>query len=129
MSSFVHHAALHHEIIFHSEIKELSSRIGVSHRYLNGLDVEFLRERNRILYGLAGFSRESQDKVTMNYQPEFVSIFCKLASALNRGSLLDVFQNLLVARFVADDQQSASGFFHGFQRFVISGYARRAGPR
>ncbi len=101
----------------------------MSHRYLNGLDVKFLRERNRILDGLAGFPGKSQDKVAVNYQPEFVGVFCKLASTLNRCPFFNVLQDLLVAGFVADDQQSASGFFHGFQRFVISGYARRAGPR
>jgi len=90
MAAFVHHLAIHHEIVFHSEVEELSSRIRVSHRYLNGFDVKFLRERNRILDGLASFAGKSQNKVAMNYQPEFVGVFCKLAGTLNRGPFLDV---------------------------------------
>ena len=37
-------------------------------------------------------------------------------------------KNLLVAGFVAHDQQTAAGVFHGLQRFVIGGDARSAAP-
>ena len=48
---------------------------------------------------------------------------------LERGTLLDVLQDLLIARFVADNEQPASGIFHRLQCLVARRHARGAGPR
>ena len=61
-------------------------------------------------------------------KPELVAVLGELAGALDGGALLDVLQDLLIARLVADDEQAAAGFLHGLQRLVIGGDARGAGP-
>ena len=57
-----------------------------------------------------------------------MAVFGKLAGALDGGALLDVLQNLRIARFIADDEQPASRFLHRLKRFIIGGHARCAGP-
>src|SRR5580698_17690 len=44
-------------------------------------------------------------------------------------ALLDVAEDLLVARFIAYDQQAAASFLHRFERLVIGGDAGGTGPR
>src|SRR5665213_3684382 len=57
-----------------------------------------------------------------------MAIAHKVPCTLNRSTLLDVLQDLRIARFESDDQQPATGFPHGFQRVVVGGYARGAAP-
>ena len=64
----------------------------------------------------------------MDDQSQLVAILGELAGALDGGTLLDVLQNLLIARFVADDQQTASRFFHRLEGFEVGGHARGARP-
>ncbi len=71
---------------------------------------------------------QAQDEVAVDHQAELVAIFGELAGAFNGCAFLDVLQNLLVAGFVAHDEQAASGFFHGLESFVIGGHARGARP-
>ena len=61
-------------------------------------------------------------------QAELVAVLGESLRHVDRGALLDVLQDLRVARFVADDQQPAARFLHRLQRFVIGRDARRAGP-
>ena len=52
----------------------------------------------------------------------------KVQRALDGGALLDVLEDLRVARLVADDQQAAAGLLHRLQRLVVGRHARGAGP-
>ena len=61
-------------------------------------------------------------------QAQLVTVLGELAGMLEGRALLDVLQNLLIAGFVAHDEQPASGFLHRLERFVIGGDARSAGP-
>src|SRR4051812_30429517 len=65
----------------------------------------------------------------MDDQAELVAVLREAPGHVDGGALLDVLENLLVAGFVTDNQQAAARFFHRLQRVVISGDARRAGPR
>ena len=65
----------------------------------------------------------------MNDKSQLVTVFGELARSLDSGAFFDVLQNLLVAGLVTDNQQPAARFLHGFERLVISGDTRRAGPR
>jgi hypothetical protein len=47
---------------------------------------------------------------------------------LDCSALLDVLENLRIAGLEADDEQAATGFFHGLERFAVGGDARGAGP-
>jgi len=61
-------------------------------------------------------------------ETEFVAVACKVARTLNGGALLDVLEDLRVARLKANDKQAAAGLAHGLERFVVGGDARSAGP-
>ncbi len=61
-------------------------------------------------------------------RPSLWQSLANCARTFNRCALLDVLENLRIAGFVADDQQPAARFLHRFQRFVIGGHARCAGP-
>ena len=61
-------------------------------------------------------------------QAELLAVGGEALRHVDGGALLDVLEDLLVARFVAHDQQAAAGFLHGLERVVIGGDARGAGP-
>ncbi len=109
-------------------IVELRAGERMAERNLNGLDVEFLGEIDALPNGLARFARQSHDEIAMDRQAELLAVRGEAASHVDGGALLDVLQDLLIAGFVADDEQPATGFLHGFQRVVIGGDARRATP-
>jgi len=71
------------------------------HRNLNRFHVEFLGELDRVLDGLAAFSRQAEDEVSVHYEAEFVAILGELAGALDGCAFLDVLENLLIARLIA----------------------------
>ena len=67
-------------------------------------------------------------KSRVDDQAELLAVLREPLRHVDGGALLDVLQDLRVARFVADDQQPAAGILHRLQRVVIGGDARRAGP-
>ena len=71
---------------------------------------------------------QTENEVAMDDQSELLAVLGELARALDGRALLDVLQDLLIARLVADDEQPASGFLHRLQRLVVGGHARRARP-
>ena len=75
--------------------------------------------------GLAG---QAEDEVAVDHQAELVAVAGEVQRALDGCALLDVLEDLRVARLVADDQQAAAGFLHRLQRLVVGGDARGAGP-
>src|SRR5580704_10002497 len=64
----------------------------------------------------------------MNHQAQLVTILGELAGALDGRAFFDVLQNLLVAGFVANDQQTTARVLHRLQSFVIRRHSRSAGP-
>ena len=61
-------------------------------------------------------------------RPSFLQLAVKRSRHVDGRALLDVLEDLLIARFVADDQQPAAGLLHRLQGVVIGGDARGAGP-
>lgn len=114
MAALVHHFGVCQKAIFHRVVIELGTRIGVRYRDLDGFDVELFGERDSVVDGFARLTGQAKDEVAVNDQSELVAIFGELARPLNRGALLDIFQDLLVAGFITDDQQAATGLFHRF---------------
>ena len=70
----------------------------------------------------------AEDEVGVDDQAEVMAILDEVACALDRGALLDVLEDLRIAGFEADDEQTAAGVFHGHERVAVGGYARRATP-
>ncbi len=64
----------------------------------------------------------------MNGKAQLLAICREAARHVDGRALLDVLQNLLVARFVADDQQAATRFLHRLQSVVVGRDARSAAP-
>src|SRR5437868_8564841 len=65
----------------------------------------------------------------MNDESQLVAVLGKLPGALNGCTLLDVLQNLLIARLVSHDEQPAARLLHRFQSLEIGGDPRSARPR
>ena len=61
-------------------------------------------------------------------RPIFLALAVKRCGHIDGGALLDVFEDLLVAGFVADDQQPEAGVLHGAEGVLVGGDARGAGP-
>ena len=66
-----------------------------------------------------GFAGQAEDEVGVDDEAEIVAVLDEVAGALDGGALLDVLEDLRVARFEADDEQAAAGFLHGLQRVAI----------
>ena len=96
---------------------------------LNGLHVQLFGKINGLADALAAFTGQSQDKVAMHHQTQFLGVFGELAGTFHGCALLDVLENLRIAGLIAHDQQAATGFALGLQGLVIGGDARSAGPR
>src|SRR5581483_9030124 len=129
MSAFIDHLVVgHHESVFHGVIVELGAGISVRHGHLYGFHVKFFGKRDCVVNRLAGFTRQSQDEITVDDQPELVTVLGELPRPLDRRALLDVLENLLIARFIADDEQTASRLLHRLKRFKVCGDARCTRP-
>ena len=100
----------------------------MSDRNLDGFDVEFLREIDRPANAFTGLAGQAKDEVTVDGKSKLVAVLGELTCALDRGALLDVLQDLRIARLEANDQEAATCFAHRLQRFVVGGNTRRAGP-
>jgi len=98
----------------------------MGHRNLDGFHIQLFREIDGTADAFARLARQSQNEVAMDGESELVAIFRELARALNCSALLDVLENLLIPGLVADNQQTAAGVPHSFQRLVIRGDPRRA---
>ena len=77
-------------------------------RHLDGFNVQLFGEIDGAADGLVGFARQAENEVAVHDQSEFLAVLGELPCALDRRALLDVFQDLLVARFIANDEQSGS---------------------
>ncbi len=94
-----------------------------------GFHVQLLRELDAFPQSLARFQPgQAHDKVAVDHQAQLVAIFGEAHGHVDGCALLDVAENLLVARLVAHNQQATARIFHRLQRFVIGGDARRAAP-
>src|SRR5437588_12780199 len=124
MATIVHHAfGAYDESILFGEIVKLSAGIGVSKRNLNGLDIQFFGEINGVADALTALARQTKDEVAVHDEAELFGVLGELAGALHGCAFLDVLENLLIARFIAHDEQAASSFTLRFQSFVVGGYA------
>ena len=130
MPALVDHLAVgHHEAILHRVLVEFSAGIGMSHGNLDGFNVQFLGEGNRIVDGLVGFAGQAHDEVTVDDKAKLMAVLGELAGTLERCTFLDALENLLIARFITDNQKPTTCFFHGLQGFEVSCDARSARPR
>src|SRR5579859_2981236 len=100
----------------------------MSDTYLDSFNIKFLSKIYSSADRFATFTRQSKYEVAMHNEPELLGVFGELPCTLDGRALLDVLQDLRIARFIPHDQQSAAGFALRFQRFVVRSHARRATP-
>ncbi len=98
-------------------------------RNLDRLAIQDLGKVDRVADRLFRLAGQAENEVAVNGQAEVVAVLGEGARALNGCALLDVLEDLRIARLEADDQQTASGFVHRLQRVVVGGHARSAAPR
>ena len=122
------HRLVGDEAVLLGVVEELGAGEGVRDGDLDGLAIELLGEVDGVADGLAGFAGQAEDEVAVDDEAELVAVALEVECALDGGALLDVLQDLRVAGLVADDQQAAAGFLHGFEGVVVGGDARGAGP-
>ena len=68
-------------------------------------------------------TRQAKDEVGVDGETKVVAVLGECTRALDGGALLDILQDLRIARFITDDQQAASGIFHRLQRLAVRGDA------
>ena len=98
-------------------------------RHLDRLGVQPLGEVDGLADALARLARQPDDEVAVDHQAQLFAVLREAQRHVHGGALLDVLEDLRIARFVADDEQPASGILHRLQGVVIGGHARRAATR
>ncbi len=97
---------------------------GVGQGNLNGFAIQFLGEFDGFLNGLFRLARQANDEVAMHLDSILAAMLAEVARHLQRRALLDVLQDLRVARFESHDKQPRSRFRHSSDRFLIAVHAR-----
>src|SRR6202789_539038 len=128
VAAVVGHGLVGDEAVDLGVVEELGAREGVGDGDLNSLAVELLGEVDGVADGLFGLAGEAEDEVAVDDQAKLVAVAGEVASALDGGTFLDVLEDLRVAGLVADDEETAASFFHGFESVKVGGDARGAGP-
>src|SRR2546427_1020167 len=105
---------------------QFSSGIRVRDRHLDRFHIQFFRKVQRALDGLLRFSGEADDEVAVDLDSDLLAILGELPRHLDGRALLDVPQNLWIARFIADDKEPRSRIRHSLQGLIVTGYAGRA---
>ena len=100
-------------------IVKFRSRIGMRQRYLDGVHIQLLGEIDGAPNGFFGLARQAEDEVAVNDEAEFLAVPGEVPRPFDGRALLNVLEDLLIARLVAHDQQAATGLFHCLQRLVI----------
>src|SRR5262249_19374769 len=68
------------------------------------------------------------DEIAVNADAQLPAVPGERASCFDSRTFLDVLQNLIVARFEADDEEARSCIRHRLQRLVVAVHTRSAGP-
>ena len=74
-------------------------------RHLDRVRIDLGREFDRFLDRFLGLPRQAHDEGAVDFDTEFVAVLGELLRDLDPHALLDVVQDLLIAAFVADQQQ------------------------
>src|ERR1051326_4727766 len=98
---------------------QFGAGIGRSEGHLDAEDVEFASEAHRLLDRLTSFAGQAEDEGAVDDDAELVAVLRELARFVNADALLDIVEDLLIARFVTDEQQTQSVVLENLQRLVV----------
>src|SRR5262249_15130120 len=116
------------ESVFRHLLVELGAGHGVCKRYLDGFAVEFLGEVDGLVDGLGSFAREADDEVAVDLDADLAAILHEGTRHFDGGTLLDVLENLRVAGFETDDEETRAAIGHRPKRFIVAVNASGGGP-
>src|ERR1700722_3570867 len=116
------------EALFGHRIVQLRAGHGMRDGNLNSFGIEFLGEIDGFLNGLASFAGQPDDEIAVNADTDLAAILHEGAGHFYGRALFDVFQNLRIAGFESDDEQSRASIRHGFQGVVITVHPGGGGP-
>jgi hypothetical protein len=119
MPGFVGHSLVGYEAILLRVVEELGAGESVRDGNLNGFHVQRFGKVDGVADRHPGFAGKPQDKVAVDGQTEIVAVLDEGACTFNGCTLLDVLEDLRIARLEADDEQTAARFFHRLQRVVV----------
>src|SRR4029077_1979072 len=89
---------------------------------------ELFGELDGFLNGLASLAGQTDDEIAMHANTNFATILHEGASHFNGRTLLDIFQDLRIAGFKANDEKAGARIGHALQGFVIAVYERGGRP-
>ena len=95
---------------------------------LDRLHIQFLSKVQRPLDCFFRFTRQANDEISMNLDPDLLAILRELTRMFDRRAFLDVFQDLRITGFISDNEETRARIGHCLQRFIVAGHARRARP-
>src|SRR5262249_27505235 len=78
------------------------SWIGRGQRDLNRVRVDLSGEPDRLFDGFLGLAWKAEDECAVDGDSEFVAILCEPPGYVDPHALLDIVQDLLITRLVAD---------------------------
>src|ERR1700733_15127093 len=110
------------------EIEELGAGKGMSDRDLDGFAIKFLSELDGVADRSLGFTWQAEDEIAVYEEAKVMTVLDEVTGALDRGTLLDVLENLGIAGLEANDQQPATRLLHGLERVIVAGNTGVAGP-
>ena len=128
VTGVIFHFLVGDEAVLGREVVELRAGVGVRDGYLDGFAVEGLGEVDGVADRLPGFAWKAENKVGVDDEAEVVAVLDEVAGALDGGTLLDVLEDLRIAGFEADDEETATGILHRLERVAVGGDARGARP-
>src|SRR5215813_742603 len=91
--------------------------------------IDFSRKSDGFLNGFPAFARQPEDEGAMDGDAEIVAVLGEPPRDIDQHSLFDVVQDLLIARFVADQEQSEPVVAQDLQRPTRDIRLGIAGPR
>src|SRR5277367_1062850 len=128
MPGIVRHGFVGYEAFLLCILEEFRTWERVGHGDLNGLAIKPFGELDSVADRLPGLARQAQNEVAMDNQLKLLAVMGEVERSLDACSLLDVLQDLRIARLEPDDEQSTASLFHGLERVKVGGDARVTGP-
>src|SRR5689334_22812803 len=104
--------------VLHRLLVQERARIRRGERDLDGVWVDLGGEADRLLDRLLRFPGEPQDEGAVDRDAELVAILGEALGHVDQHALLDVVQDLLVARLVADQQKPQAVVAHHLERLA-----------
>ena len=115
--------------VLHRLVVERRARIRRRQRHLDRVRVDLLGVLDRLFDGFLRLARQPQDKRAVNLDVQLAAVFAEASCDIRTQALLDVQQDLVVARLVAHQQQPQAVFLHDLEGRIRHVRLRVAGPR